>query len=125
MYLTQGIETREGREFPMVGILPVRTRMLDRLKTLGYVEVKLTQNGLWGPPGTRLRGHEFHYSELIREPDSADGWRRIYQLKRRRLEREDREGYQRDRLLASYVHLHWASRPEAAAALIQYCGAAA
>jgi cobyrinic acid a,c-diamide synthase len=124
MYLSQGIETRDGEKFPLVGLLPVWTRMLERLKTLGYVEVRLDREGLWGPPGTTLRGHEFHYSELIREPASSDGWQRAYRLKRRRTDRDDREGFQRDRVLASYVHLHWASRPAATAALIRYCGAA-
>jgi cobyrinic acid a,c-diamide synthase len=124
MYLSQGIESRDGGKFPLVGLLPFWTRMLERLKTLGYVEVRLDRTGLWGPPGTILRGHEFHYSEAVREPASTDGWQRAYHLKRRRADREEREGYQRDRILASYVHLHWASRPEAAAALIRYCGAA-
>ncbi len=123
MYLTGGIETRDGGRFPLVGLLPVWTRMLERLKTLGYVEVRLDREGPWGPPGTTLRGHEFHYSELVREPPAAEGWERAYHLKRRRTDRDDREGYQRDRLLASYVHLHWASRPAAAEALIRYCGA--
>ncbi|MBI5583424.1 MAG: cobyrinate a,c-diamide synthase [Deltaproteobacteria bacterium] len=123
MYLSQGIETRDGGKFPLVGLLPIWTRMLERLKTLGYVEVRLDRTGPWGLPGTTLRGHEFHYSEPVREPDAAEGWQRAYHLKRRRSNREEREGYQRDRILASYVHLHWASRPEAAAALIQYCGA--
>lgn len=123
MFLTAGIETRAGDKHPMVGLLPAWTRMLDRLKTLGYVEVELTRPSLMGPPGTTLRGHEFHYSELIREPVEAEGWDRAYQLKRRQQERRDREGFQRNRILASYVHLHWASRPGAAGAFIQSCGA--
>lgn len=123
MYLAGGIETRDGGKFPLVGLLPVWTRMLERLKTLGYVEVRLDREGPWGPPGTTLRGHEFHYSELVREPPAAEGWERAYHLKRRRTDRDDREGYQRDRILASYVHLHWASHPAAAEALIRYCGA--
>jgi cobyrinic acid a,c-diamide synthase len=125
MYLTRGIETRHGGKFPLVGLLPVWTRMLERLKTLGYVEVRLDREGLWGPSGTTLRGHEFHYSELVQEPSFAAGWERAYHLKRRRSDQADREGYQRDRILASYVHLHWASRPAATEALIRYCGAAA
>jgi cobyrinic acid a,c-diamide synthase len=123
MYLTRGIETRDEGRFPLVGLLPVWTRMLERLKTLGYVEVRLDREGPWGPPGATLRGHEFHYSELVREPPAAEGWERAYHLKRRRMDRDDREGYQRDRILASYVHLHWASRPAAAEALLRYCGA--
>ena len=65
MYLTRGIETTNGKRYPMVGLLPVWSRMLDRLKSLGYVEITLTKNSLWGECGAGLRGHEFHYSELI------------------------------------------------------------
>ena len=48
----------------MAGVLPLEVRMLPRLKSLGYREVTLEAAGLLGPPGTRARGHEFHYSEI-------------------------------------------------------------
>ena len=38
MYLSQGIETLDGGRKPLVGLLPVWTKMRSRLKTLGYVE---------------------------------------------------------------------------------------
>ncbi len=52
MYLTQGIETTQGKRYPMVGLLPVWSRMLNRLKSLGYVEVTLTDHSLWGERGS-------------------------------------------------------------------------
>ncbi|MCX5906353.1 MAG: cobyrinic acid a,c-diamide synthase, partial [Deltaproteobacteria bacterium] len=62
MYLCRNLETQEGIIYPMVGVIPASTRMLDRLKSLAYVDVTLNADSLWGARGATLRGHEFHYS---------------------------------------------------------------
>jgi cobyrinic acid a,c-diamide synthase len=123
MYLTQGIETTHGKRYPMVGLLPVWSRMLNRLKSLGYVEITLTNDSLWGECGAVLRGHEFHYSELIGSPLDAPGWTQVYRIKRRRSEQILTEGFQQNNVLASYVHLHWASQPQNVETFINQCGA--
>ena len=122
MYLAESLQTGDGREYPMVGLLPAGTRMLDRKKTLGYVEVTLTENSLWGPKGTIMRGHEFHYSELTANPAGTAGWQAPYSLRRRRAQRVRDEGFQLGRVLASYVHLHLASHPGAVQYFIDHCG---
>ena len=113
MYLAKSLETGDGREYPMVGLLPAVTRMLDHKKALGYVEITLRENSLWGEKGTKFRGHEFHYSEMSTDPTEGSGWQASYTLRRRRAESVREEGFQRGRVLASYVHLHLASHPEA------------
>ena len=123
MYLTRGIETTQGKRYPMVGLLPVWARMLNRLKSLGYVEVTLTNHSLWGERGTWLRGHEFHYSELIEPLSDHSLWTPVYRIKRRRSEKTFPEGFQQNNVLASYVHLHWASRPGNVETFIHHCGA--
>ena len=123
MYLSRGIETAGGKRHPMVGILPVWSRMLDRLKSLGYVEVTLTRDSLWGESGAVLRGHEFHYSELTGDPLEDDLWTSVYRLRHRRSETPVVEGFQQGNILASYTHLHWASQPQSMATFINHCGA--
>lgn len=123
MYLTQGIETTQGKRYPMVGLLPVWSRMLNRLKSLGYVEVTLTHNSLWGERGAVLRGHEFHYSELAGPPQDNPLWTPVYRIKRRRSEKIFAEGFQQKNILASYVHLHWASQPQTIQTFVNHCGA--
>ena len=118
MYLSQGIETQDGDRKPLVGLLPVWTRMRSRLKTLGYVEVTAKAPSFLGPVGTVLRGHEFHYSELMADPCQDQKWQAVYEVRRRRSEAVFAEGYQKGNLLASYVHLHWAGRPAAVKAFI-------
>lgn len=110
MYLARGIELPDGTRHPMLGLLGAWTRMCPRRKSLGYVEVTLTRESLWGAPGDALRGHEFHYSELCAAPAGAEP---VYEVRHRRSEQAVAEGFQRGRILASYAHLHFASRPGA------------
>jgi cobyrinic acid a,c-diamide synthase len=121
MVLSQGVEAN-GRFYPFAGVLPTRTRMLPARKALGYVEVALTEDSLWGRRGELLRGHEFHYSELIDDPLSDPAWRTVYSLRRRRKDTVETEGYQNGAILASYLHLHYASRPAAVARFLERCG---
>jgi cobyrinic acid a,c-diamide synthase len=120
MYLSREIEDLEGRRHSMAGVLPLRVRMLPRLKALGYREVTLTAPGLWGPPGARARGHEFHYSEII---SGAEELPKIYQIAARQGRETAPEGYCRHNVLASYVHLHFLSNPEVARHLVESCRA--
>ena len=121
MYLSRGIEA-DGSFYPFAGVLPARTQMLPCRKALGYVEVVLTEDSLWGCRGDVLRGHEFHYSELIDDPISDPAWRKVYSLRRGRTDAVETEGYQNGAILASYTHLHYASRPAAVAHFLEQCG---
>ncbi len=123
MYLSQGIETLDNGRKPLVGLLPVWTKMRSRLKTLGYVEIGFTKDSLFGPEGTVLRGHEFHYSELLADPCEDREWQAVYQVRRRRSENIFQEGFQKGNLLTSYVHLHWADRPAVVESFINHMSA--
>ena len=123
MYLSAGIRTAMGDRHSLAGLLPVWTQMLGRRKALGYVEVSLNEDSLWGRKGQTLRGHEFHYSELDGDPpDNSDDWRPLYTLQRRRSDAVEKEGYMRNRVTASYVHLHHASQPAAMDHFVRSCG---
>jgi cobyrinic acid a,c-diamide synthase len=120
MYLAEDLTDLEGNRHPMAGVLPLSVRMLPRLKALGYREVTLAAAALLGPAGTRARGHEFHYSELVAEPPDL---RRLYRLTPRRGGEPVAEGYGLNNVLASYVHLHFGSNPEVARHLVDCCRA--
>jgi len=131
IYLSQGVETRDGARYPMADVLPFWTRMNAKLKALGYVEVTLTADALLGKRGDVLRGHEFHYSEIVDSSPAAPavatlqrcgraGWKTAYQIGYRRETSTVREGFQRGRALASYTHLHFASRPNAARSFVEF-----
>jgi cobyrinic acid a,c-diamide synthase len=121
MYLSQGIESLERKRFEMAGLIPWWTRMLPRRKSLGYAEVTLTKDSLFGKVGTQLRGHEFHYSELVGDLSQCADWRTAYLVNHRRSETPLVEGFQRGRILASYVHTHFASKPDAVNHFVAAC----
>lgn len=108
MYLCSGIET-DGQFSPMVGIFPVRARMQKKLASLGYRQVSLIKDTIFGQKGTILHGHEFHYSTTDEIPQTIlqvyDKW----------------QGYAYKNVLASYVHLHFGQTPEAARAFVERC----
>ena len=120
LYLAREIRDLEGCSHPMAGVFPFTVRMLPRLKSLGYREVTLAADTLLGPAGTTARGHEFHYSEIVGEPEGVP---RLYRLTPRRGGAAVSEGYSANRVLASYVHLHFGSNPEVARHLVASCRA--
>ena len=86
MYLGRMLTCLDGARYPMAGVLPIETAMLEKLKVLGYAEVAWAADSLWGAAGQVARGHEFHYSEITAEPSPADGWQPAYTVRRRRAE---------------------------------------
>ncbi|MHC1724438.1 MAG: cobyrinate a,c-diamide synthase [Syntrophobacteraceae bacterium] len=120
MTLGRFIDTLEGQRFPMAGILPFGTRMLSRRKALGYTEVLVRRKCLLGDPGTVLRGHEFHYSEIAAAVEGS-GIELAYELHERKHQQTRLEGYQKASVLASYIHLHWGSAPDAASEFVKGC----
>lgn len=120
MTLSRFIETPEGKKVPMAGVLPFGTRMLSRRKALGYTEVVLRERCLLGEPGTVLRGHEFHYSEISGEQEHP-AMKHAYELRARKFEMVRPEGYMIGSVLASYIHLHWGSAPSAPANFVKRC----
>ncbi len=119
LYLAQELDGHE-----MCGALPVRARMSERL-TLGYRDAVAASATPWLDAGERVRGHEFHYTQV--EPaatvgDSAvdasagtgvpTGLAPAWTLSARGKKRA--EGYAGGGIQASYLHVHWAAHPELA-----------
>jgi cobyrinic acid a,c-diamide synthase len=124
IFLSRALTSLEGRRYPMLGILPGETRMLRRRKRLGYVEATLREDTFWGRAGDCLRGHEFHYSELLSmKATDLGGWSFVYDMSLRNQERISTEGFYHAgrRILVSYVHLHLASRSEALDHFVDIC----
>ena len=101
MYLSRGIQW-QGRRYEMVGAIAAETTVRPKPVGRGYVELEATTEHPWWPAGTRLRGHEFHYSAIDALPEqSRFGWtvRRGYGID------GQRDGLRQGNLFASYAHL--------------------
>jgi cobyrinic acid a,c-diamide synthase len=120
MYLCSELQDQQDRRFPMAGCFPFKTRMLPRLKALGYREVQLVGRTIIGEKGAVIRGHEFHYSEMAEAPAAAEA---AYRIAGRDGIQNTMEGHTLHRTLGSYIHLHFGSAPQAAAAFVASCRA--
>lgn len=103
---------------PMCGALPGRAVLRARRAALGYRQARTLRSGPFGPAGTSLRGHEFHYSEYEAPAGAppapafaltaSDG-------------REALDGQARGNIVGGYFHAHLASNPQAAQAFVDAC----
>jgi cobyrinic acid a,c-diamide synthase len=118
MYLCREMGDTDGNTFPMTGCLPFATRMLGRLKALGYREVIQSMATVLGPDGQVMRGHEFHYSTLTGEAVEVPG---VYRMTDRAGMDKTTEGVVVGQTLGSYVHLHFGSCPQAAKHFVNAC----
>lgn len=96
----------------MCGVLPADARMAGRL-TLGYREARAATSTPWLASGARVRGHEFHYSELVPAAGAAAAWRLCARGRTRP------EGFVAGGVQASYLHMHWAAYPELARRFVE------
>ncbi len=123
MFLGREMIDLEGRVWPMAGLLPLTTRMLKKLASLGYREVEFAEDTPLGPKGTRVRGHEFHYSEITElEADGVLG-SGAYKVRSRKGPLPHVHGFRAFNTLAGYIHLHFGSDPEAAPSFVELCRA--
>lgn len=114
MYLTEAIRDFEGTSHDMVGLFAAEAVMKKPGLTLGYRTVELSQACILGGPGAIARGHEFHYSTLLpRGPlDYACSLSDVRGMSK------GPDGLVMGNVLAFYTHLHFASQPLIAAALV-------
>jgi cobyrinic acid a,c-diamide synthase len=118
MYLGAAITDLNEIRYPMTNCFPLETRMLPRLKSLGYREVRLVRDTVLGRAGQTVRGHEFHYSEISAQPEGIET---VYSVSGRDGGHHFLEGYRVKNTLGSYVHLHFGSQPSVPSAFVDNC----
>lgn len=106
MYLGEGIRA-QGRSYPMVGALPLWTEFTDRPQGHGYTALEAVVENPFIPKGELIKGHEFHYSRVVSLEESKVKF--AFRVKRGRGLDGHRDGILKDKVLASYTHLHASS----------------
>jgi cobyrinic acid a,c-diamide synthase len=105
MVLTEALVTLDGRSHEMVGAIPGRVRMTDKLQRFGYKELETASDTILAPAGSKARGHEFHCSVWEDSP-----MQNAY-ITHFPGNKSQNEGYAQENLLATYCHIHFASAP--------------
>jgi cobyrinic acid a,c-diamide synthase len=115
MYLTEFIESTDGKKYEMAGVIPGNVQMQTNLAALGYREIT-GQNANFILEEMCARGHEFHYSNFHTLEEDIP-----YAYETKGMRGINKEGYLLHNLVAGYTHFHFASCPEMVENWIKKC----
>ena len=117
MYLQESLVDADGRRHRMAGLVPGGSTLVGKRMTLGYREVRARRDTPHRPGGPaasrprvplvglrRRRPRPLAAYDVLGDPPRA-------------------EGYASGNVLASYVHLHFASDPALAPRFVEACAA--
>ena len=119
MVLCESLEIN-GASHAMAGVFPVGTAFCPRPQGLGYTEAEAVLSNPFFPVGSRILGHEFHYSLCVSEGSS--NLRPALKMIRGKGGGIGHDGFLYKNTLAGYNHIHalavpgWAEAFVAAAA---------
>src|SRR5512143_751373 len=114
MYLARAL-VRDGREYPMVGALPITVEHTPRPQGHGYASATVDRENPFFPVGVRLLGHEFHHSRIV----GPTGGETVLAVERGTGLGRGREGLATGNAVATYMHLHALGTPGWAPALVE------
>jgi len=116
MYLGESI-TLENKTYPMAGIFPIKFGMRKKPNAHGYTIVVAGADNPYFSEGTELKGHEFHYSEVLSIDE--ENLQMGFTNKRGRGIIDNKDGICYKNVLAAYTHLHAVGSPEWADGIIK------
>lgn len=105
MYLTKHISDLNGKKHKMVGLLDAETIMTKKLH-LNYTLAETILHNPIIPKNTKIKGHEFHYSEITNVPRDT---KMIYKMRIGEGIINKMDGWLEYATIASYMHIHLAS----------------
>ncbi len=116
MFLGESISVG-GEKYPMAGVFPITFEMKKKPQAHGYTVAEIDRPNPFYPPGTLLRGHEFHYSEVTGIAEGALQYS-AFSMQRGKGIKDKRDGICFNNVLGTYTHIHALGSPEWASGLI-------
>ncbi|MFO8056872.1 MAG: cobyrinate a,c-diamide synthase [bacterium] len=108
------------RWYEMAGVLPLDFEFCDKPQGHGYTEWEIESENPFYEAGTRLRGHEFHYTRAVDfSPERLDT---VCRVLRGSGFGDGREGVRVHNVAAFYGHVHALGSPEWARGLVKAAG---
>jgi cobyrinic acid a,c-diamide synthase len=108
MYLGKSL-VLEGKNYPMVGALPVEFILQKKPQGHGYTILEVNGKNPYYPVGEILKGHEFHYSKAVLT--GKEGVDFAFKVRRGNGIDGVRDGVLKKNVLATYTHIHAAGTP--------------
>ena len=88
----------------MVGVLPIVFGFSKRPQAHGYSVIEVDRQNPYFEVGTKLRGHEFHYSKVLEWNGEAEDL--TFKVERGTGLVDKRDGVCYKNVLATYTHIH-------------------
>lgn len=107
IYLSDKVETFEGEEYEMVGLIDGWVKMVRKPVGHGYVRLKAIEDNLLTGAGVEVVGHEFHHSKL----SLRENVKFAFKVLRGYGVDGSHDGILKENLLASYTHIHVLHNP--------------
>lgn len=121
----------QDHNYRMAGVFPLCIEFCEKPQGLGYIEAEALVDTPFHPAGSRFRGHEFHFSRIMRPNADANAMPPDLPEPALRLHRgngmsQGPDGLGRDGLLcgntfAAYVHIYAPAVPHWAATFAALC----
>ncbi len=116
MYLSRSLQIDENT-YPMVGLFPIDTILERKPQGHGYIHVDVTRENPFYPVGSRIIGHEFHYSYVTGLNDPAAEY--VFEVKRGHGMDGVLEGIAAYNALGTYLHVLALGSPLWAQGIVQ------
>jgi len=116
MYLGESL-VLEGKNYPMAGVLPVVFGFSKRPEGHGYTIFDVEKPNPFFKPGTRVRGHEFHYSSVLSWQGKSEDL--AFRMLRGTGFDGRADGLCYKNTLATYSHIHALGTPTWAKAVVE------
>ena len=105
MYLMDSVVDFEGVKHKMVGLFKGQARMRGRLEALEYTLAKVLSDNPLSKKGSKIKGHEFHFSIVDGLPKRS---KFAYKMINGKGIIDKKDGLLAHRCISSYMHLHFA-----------------
>ena len=116
MYLGKELVLQD-RRYPMADVLPIVYGFSKKPQGHGYTIVEVDRSNPFFPVGSEIRGHEFHYSRVLKWGGQESDL--VFNMKRGNGIAAGRDGAVSRNVLATYTHLHALGTPQWAETLVR------
>jgi cobyrinic acid a,c-diamide synthase len=116
MYLGEELILKD-KSYPMAGVFPLKFGLCKRPQGHGYTVITVEGKNPFYEVGTELKGHEFHYSSVLKCPNGKSDM--VFSMKRGSGIKDHKDGFVYKNVLATYTHIHALGTPKWAESLVK------
>lgn len=114
MYLHTTVENTEGKKHDMCGVVDGNVFYTGRLGRFGYISLTSNGDSVFGGPGTKLRGHEFHYYDSTNNGE-------LFTAQKPHRKKSWKCGHGNGSLICGFPHYYFYSNIPAVKNFLEHC----